>query len=74
LLNSPPTGLANDPACHLTAQRLRGEAAILVDLQRKGMQVVIPDAESFRANAKTALGGRFQKEWPVSTWPEVLAQ
>jgi len=51
-----------------------GEAAILVDLQRKGMQVVIPDAESFRVKAKAAVEGLFQKEWPVTTWQEVLAQ
>ena len=29
-----------------------GEAAILVNLQRKGMQVVVPDAESFRVKAR----------------------
>ncbi len=51
-----------------------GEAAILVDLQRKGMQVVIPDAESFRVKAKAAVEGLFQKEWSVTTWQEVLAQ
>jgi TRAP-type transport system periplasmic protein len=51
-----------------------GEAAILVDLQRKGMQVVIPDAESFRAKAKPAVEVLFQKEWSVTTWAEVLAQ
>ncbi len=51
-----------------------GEAALLVDLQRKGMQVVIPDAESFRVKAKPAVEALFQKEWPVTTWQEVLAQ
>ncbi|MGD0265472.1 MAG: TRAP transporter substrate-binding protein [Candidatus Methylomirabilota bacterium] len=51
-----------------------GKAAILVDLQRKGMQVVIPDAESFRVKAKAAVEDLFQKEWPVTTWQEVLAQ
>jgi tripartite ATP-independent transporter DctP family solute receptor len=51
-----------------------GEAAILVDLQRKGMQVVIPDAGSFRAKAKDAVEALFQKEWSVTTWAEVLAQ
>ena len=50
-----------------------GEAAILVDLQRKGMQVVIPDAESFRAKARPAVEELFKKEWPVTTWQEVLA-
>ena len=51
-----------------------GEAGILLDLQRKGMQVVIPDAESFRVKAKAAVEELFQKEWPATTWNEVLAQ
>ena len=51
-----------------------GEAAILVDLQRKGMQVVIPNAESFREKARPAVEELFRKEWPVTTWAEVLAQ
>ena len=51
-----------------------GETALLVDLQRKGMQVVIPDADSFRAKARPAIEQLFQKEWPVTTWAEVLAQ
>jgi TRAP-type C4-dicarboxylate transport system substrate-binding protein len=50
------------------------EGATLVDLQRKGMQVVIPDADSFRAKAKPAVEELFKKEWPVTTWAEVLAQ
>lgn len=50
-----------------------GEAAILVNLQRKGMQVVIPDAESFRAKAKPAVEELFKKDWNVTTWQEVLA-
>jgi tripartite ATP-independent transporter DctP family solute receptor len=51
-----------------------GEEGILVDLQRKGMQVVIPNAESFRVKAKPAVEELFRKEWPVTTWAEVLAQ
>ncbi len=51
-----------------------GELAYLVDLQRKGMQVVIPDAESFRVKAKPAVDALFQKDWAVTTWAEVLAQ
>jgi tripartite ATP-independent transporter DctP family solute receptor len=50
------------------------EAAILVDLQRKGMQVVIPDANSFRAKARDAVDGLFKTQWSVTTWAEVLAQ
>jgi tripartite ATP-independent transporter DctP family solute receptor len=52
----------------------KGENLILVDLQRKGMQVVIPDAESFREKGKPAVEDLFKKEWPVTTWAEVLAQ
>lgn len=51
-----------------------GESGLLMDLQRKGMQVVIPDAESFRAKAKPAIEELFKKDWSVTTWAEVLAQ
>ncbi|MBN2031799.1 MAG: hypothetical protein JW836_00870 [Deltaproteobacteria bacterium] len=51
-----------------------GESAILVDLQRKGMQVVIPNAESFRPKAKPAVDELFKTQWSVTTWAEVLAQ
>jgi TRAP-type transport system periplasmic protein len=51
-----------------------GESAILVDLQRKGMQVIIPDADSFRAKAKPAIDELFKTQWSVTTWAEVLAQ
>ena len=53
---------------------MAGEVGLLVDLQRKGMQVVIPDAELFRVKAKPAVEALFQKEWSVTTWQEVLAQ
>jgi TRAP-type C4-dicarboxylate transport system substrate-binding protein len=56
------------------AKMAQGELGLLVDLQRKGMQVVIPDAESFRQKAKPAVEALFKKEWPVTTWAEVLAQ
>lgn len=51
-----------------------GEAAILVELQRLGMQVVIPDAASFREKAKDAVNELFKTQWTVTTWAEVLAQ
>jgi TRAP-type C4-dicarboxylate transport system substrate-binding protein len=51
-----------------------GESSYLIELQRKGMQVVIPDAESFRAKAKPAVEELFRTNWPVTTWKEVLAQ
>ncbi len=62
-------------ACDWANAKMRtGENVLLLDLQRKGMQVVIPDAESFRVKARPAVEGLFQKEWPVTTWAEVLAQ
>jgi TRAP-type C4-dicarboxylate transport system substrate-binding protein len=62
-------------ACDWANARMKtGEGALLLDLQRKGMQVVIPDAESFRVKAKPAIEELFMKEWPVTTWAEVLAQ
>jgi len=51
-----------------------GEVAILVDLQRRGMQVVIPDANLFREKAKPAVEELFRTQWSVTTWTEVLAQ
>ena len=56
------------------AKMRSGESALLLDLQRKGMQVVIPDAESFRAKAKPAVEELFKTQWSVTTWAEVLAQ
>jgi TRAP-type C4-dicarboxylate transport system substrate-binding protein len=50
------------------------EGAILVDLQRKLMQVIIPDANSFREKAKPAVDELFKAQWSVTTWEEVLAQ
>jgi len=55
--------------------KIKGEEnMILVDLQRKGMTVVVPDAESFRVKGKPAVEELFKTEWPVTTWAEVLAQ
>jgi hypothetical protein len=38
------------------------------------MQLVIPDADSFREKGKPAVEELFKKEWLVTTWAEVLAQ
>ncbi|MEI9475559.1 MAG: TRAP transporter substrate-binding protein [Deltaproteobacteria bacterium] len=50
------------------------ELKLLIELQRKGMQVIIPDADSFMEKGKPAVEGLFKTEWPVTTWKEVLAQ
>ncbi|MDI6726096.1 MAG: TRAP transporter substrate-binding protein [Smithellaceae bacterium] len=52
----------------------KGETSLLIELQRKGMTIVIPDAEMFREKGKPAVEELFAKEWPVTTWKEVLAQ
>lgn len=52
----------------------KSETALLIELQRKGMTIVIPDADMFREKAKPAVEELFAKEWPVTTWQEVLAQ
>jgi tripartite ATP-independent transporter DctP family solute receptor len=51
----------------------KGETDILIDLQKKGMQVVIPDAVAFREKGKPAVEELFRTEWPVTTWEEVLS-
>lgn len=51
-----------------------GELSILIDLQRQGMQVVIPDGGLFREKAKPAVEELFRTQWNVTTWEEVLAQ
>ncbi len=67
--------LAAKEACDWANAKMKAaENSYLLELQRKGMQVVIPDAESFRAKAKPAVDELFKKEWPVTTWTEVLAQ
>lgn len=66
---------ASNQACEWANDKIKkGENQLLLDLQRKGMQVIIPDAESFRAKGKPAVEGLFKTEWPVTTWSEVLAQ
>ncbi|UCH08311.1 MAG: TRAP transporter substrate-binding protein, partial [Deltaproteobacteria bacterium] len=62
-------------ACDWANTKMKtGESGYLLELQRKGMQVVIPDAESFRAKAEPAVDELFKTQWPVTTWKEVLAQ
>jgi TRAP-type C4-dicarboxylate transport system substrate-binding protein len=50
------------------------EKKLLIELQRKGMQVVVPDADALREKGKPAVEQLFKTEWPVATWAEVLAQ
>jgi TRAP-type C4-dicarboxylate transport system substrate-binding protein len=66
---------AGKEACEWANEKMKkGEKALLIELQRKGMQVVIPDADSFREKAKPAVEQLFKTTWPVTTWAEVLAQ
>jgi TRAP-type C4-dicarboxylate transport system substrate-binding protein len=66
---------AGKEACDWANARMRsGENEYLLDLQRKGMQVVVPDAEAFRAKAKPAVEELFKTQWSVTTWADVLKQ
>lgn len=65
---------AKEAAAWANEKMKTGELKLLIELQRKGMQVVIPDADAFREKAKPAVEGLFRTEWPVTTWGEILAQ
>jgi TRAP-type C4-dicarboxylate transport system substrate-binding protein len=66
---------AGKEACEWANAKMKsGENEYLLNLQRRGMQVVIPDADSFRAKAKPAVDELFKTQWSVTTWAEVLAQ
>lgn len=66
---------AGKEACDWANAKMKtGENAYLIDLQRKGMQVIIPDADSFRTTAKPAVDELFRTQWSVTTWADVLAQ
>ena len=67
--------LAARDACDFANAKMKAaEKSYLLELQRKGMQVVIPDADSFRAMAKPAVDELFKTQWSVTTWAEVLGQ
>ena len=54
-------------------QILSGEKDLIADLEKKGMEVVIPEADAFREMAKPAVEELFKTQWPVATWKEVLS-
>jgi len=67
--------LAARDACDFANAKMKAaEKSYLIQLQRKGMQVVIPDADSFREKARPAVEQLFKTTWPVTTWAEVLSQ
>jgi TRAP-type C4-dicarboxylate transport system substrate-binding protein len=66
---------AGKEACDWASTKMiASEKGVLLELQRKGMHVIIPDADSFRDKAKPAVEQLFKTTWPVTTWAEVLAQ
>jgi TRAP-type C4-dicarboxylate transport system substrate-binding protein len=66
---------AGREACDWANTKMKtGEKAYLIDLQRKGMQVIIPDADSIREKARPAVDELFKTQWSVTTWADVLAQ
>ena len=67
--------LAAKEACEFANARMKAvENSYVIELQRKGMQVVIPDADSFRTKARPAIEELFKTQWSVTTWGEVLGQ
>src|SRR4030043_253412 len=67
--------LAAKDACDFANAKMKAvESSYVLELQRNGMQVVIPAAESFRAKAKSTVDELFKTTWSVTTWAEVLAQ
>jgi len=67
--------MAGKQACDWANAKMKAsENAYVLELQRKGMQVVIPDADLFRAKAKDTVDQLFKTDWSVTTWAEVLAQ
>lgn len=52
---------------------IKNEENLIADLKKNGMQVIIPDADAFRKKAEPAVEELFKKEWPVTTWKEVLS-
>ena len=67
--------MAAKQACDWANAKMKAaESSYVLELQRKGMQVVIPDADSFRVKAKPAVEELFKTQWSVTTWADVLAQ
>lgn len=51
----------------------RNEIKFFIDLQKLGMQVIVPDAKAFIDKAKPAIENLFETEWPVATWKEIAS-
>jgi TRAP-type C4-dicarboxylate transport system substrate-binding protein len=54
-----------------TNYMLERETQFAVDLQKKGMQVIIPDVVAFQRKAKPAVDKLFKTDWSVTTLQEV---
>jgi len=67
------TKVAKEACAWGSEQILSGEKDLIADLEKKGMQVVIPEADAFREKAKPAVEELFKTQWPVTTWKEVLS-
>jgi tripartite ATP-independent transporter DctP family solute receptor len=66
---------ASKEAANWGTEKMKSEELkVLIELQRKGMQVIIPDADSFREKGTPALEELFKTEWPITTWAAILAQ
>jgi len=64
---------AGEEACEWATQQIfDGETEVVVELQKKGMIVVIPDKNDFSEKVKPALEKLFEDQWHVTTWDEIL--
>lgn len=57
-----------------TEKTMRNESVLLEQLTSQGMTVSTPDAAAIREKAKPSIEELFLREWPVTTWAQVLAQ
>jgi len=64
---------AKEAADWVTAQNIEGETQLLIDLQKKGVDIIIADKKAFFEKAKPAVEKLFRTRWIVTTWEEVLS-
>lgn len=63
---------AGKEACEFaTNYMLQRELQFVIDLQKKGMQVVIPDVSAFQEKVKPAVEKLFKTDWAVTTLEEL---
>jgi TRAP-type C4-dicarboxylate transport system substrate-binding protein len=62
-------------ACDWATEKMKkSESNLIKQLVDQGMTVGQPDAAAMREKAKPVFEELFKKDWPVTTWEQVLAQ